>query len=133
MNNKNLGLSVGTILLVVAIVIALLLPKPKALEFFTILLASIAAAYAGFTFADRSRTQDLIIEMANISMYLVLVLLSLWVTPYFLVAGYFWHGVWDAIHHEKIKLVHTRVPDWYIYGCMFFDFAIGAFILVWII
>jgi hypothetical protein len=133
MNNKNLGLSIGLILMVVAIVIALLLPKPKALEFFTILLASIAAVYAGFTFADGSRARDIIIEMANIGMYLVLVLLSIWETPYFLVAGYFWHGVWDAIHHEKIKLVHTRVPEWYIYGCIFFDFAIGAFILVWAI
>lgn len=133
MNNRNLGLTIGTILLIVAIIISSLLPKPKGLEFLTILLASIAGAYAGYTFTKIGKAKDLIIEMANISMYLIIIPLSMWITPYFLVVGYVWHGIWDLIHYGKFKIVNTDVPEWYIYGCMLFDIAIGIFILIWLI
>lgn len=89
--------------------------------------------YLGFTFSNVGRKQDIIIEMANITMYIVLVLLSIGITPYFLIAGYFWHGVWDIIHHKKVNLIQTKVPEWYIYGCILYDWVIGIFILVWMI
>ncbi len=118
MKEKNLGLTIGIILAAVTIAITLVLPKAIALQFLMVLLMGIAAVYIGFTFSNAGRKQDIIIEMANIAMYIVLVLLSLSITPYLLVAGYFWHGLWDAIHHKKINLVQTKVPEWYIYGCI---------------
>ncbi len=133
MKEKTHGSTIGVILAIVTITIALVLPKANALQFFTALLMGIAAVYIGFTFSNVGRKQDTIIEMANITMYIVLVLLSLWITPYLLVAGYFWHGLWDAIHHKKINLVQTKVPEWYIYGCILYDWVVGIFILAWLI
>lgn len=133
MKEKSLGLAVGVILAAVTITITLVLPKANALQFLTVLLMGIAAVYIGFTFSNAGRKQDIVIEMTNIAMYIVLVLLSLWITPYLLVAGYFWHGIWDAIHHKKINLVQTKVPEWYIYGCILYDWVIGFVILAWLI
>ena len=133
MKEKTLGLTIGAILAAVTIAITLVLPKANALQFFTALLMGIAAVYIGFTFSNAGRKQDIIIEIANITLYIVLVLLSLVITPYFLVAGYFWHGVWDIIHHKKVNLVQTKVPEWYIYCCILYDWVIGIFILVWMI
>jgi hypothetical protein len=132
MKEKYIGLLVGVILLAVAIGFAFLLPEQNVLDFFTILLANIAAVYAGFTFSNPGSKKDVFIEMANIAMYFALLLLSMMITPYFLIAGYFWHGVWDAIHHEKLRLVKTKVPEWYIYGCIFFDWAVGLFLIWWV-
>ncbi len=92
----------------------------------------IAAVYLGFTFSNTGRKQDIVIEIGNVAMYIILVLLNFSITPYFLVAGYFWHGLWDAIHHKKINLVQTKVPEWYIYGCVLYDWVIGFFILAWL-
>ncbi|HEY9207288.1 MAG TPA: DUF6010 family protein [Candidatus Methanoperedens sp.] len=132
MKEKSIGLAIGVILAAVTITIALMLPKAIALQFFMVLLMGIAAVYIGFTFSNAGRKQDIIIEMANIAMYIILVLLSLSVTPYLLVAGYFWHGLWDAIHHKKINLIQIKVPEWYIYGCVLYDWVIGFFILAWL-
>ncbi|VVB55969.1 Uncharacterised protein [uncultured archaeon] len=133
MREKYLGFTIGIILVAVTIAISLALPKANALQYLTVLLMGIATVYLGFTFSNTGRKQDIIIEMANITMYIVLVLLSIGITPYFLVAGYFWHGVWDIIHHKKVNLVQTKVPEWYIYGCILYDWVIGIFILVWMI
>lgn len=132
MKERTLGLTIGVILAAVTIAITSVLPKAIALQFLMVLIMGIAAVYIGFTFSNAGRNQDIIIEMANIAMYIVLVLLSLSITPYFLVAGYFWHGLWDAIHHKRINLVQTKVPEWYIYGCILYDWVVGIFILAWL-
>ncbi len=129
MKEKFLGLTIGVVLAAITIAITLMLPKAVGLQFLMVLLMGIAAVYIGFTFSKTGRKQDILFEMANIAMYIILVLLSLSITPYILVAGYFWHGLWDAIHHKKINLVQTKVPEWYIYGCILYDWAIGFFIL----
>lgn len=132
MKEKYLGLVVGIVLVAITIAITLMLPKAVGLQFLMLLLMGIAAVYMGFTFSNPGRKQDIVIEMTNVAMYIVLVLLSQSITPYLLVAGYFWHGLWDAIHHKKINLVRTKVPEWYIYGCVLYDWVIGFFILVWL-
>jgi len=133
MREKYLGIIIGIIFAAVTIAITLALPKANAMQYLTVLLMGIATVYLGFTFSNAGRKQDIIIEIANITLYIVLVLLSLVITPYFLVAGYFWHGVWDIIHHKKVNLVQTKVPEWYIYCCILYDWVIGIFILVWMI
>ncbi len=132
MKERTLGLTIGVILVAITIAITLMLPKTIALQYLTALLMGIAAVYIGFTFSNAGRKQDIVIEMANIAMYIGLVLLSIWITPYFLVAGFFWHGLWDAVHHKRINLVQTKVPEWYIYGCILYDWVIGFFILAWL-
>ncbi len=132
MKERTLGLIIGVILTAVTIAITLVLPKANALLFLTALLTGIAAVYIGFTFSNVGRKQDILIEIANIAMYIVLILVGLSITPYFLVAGYFWHGLWDAIHHKRINLVQTKVPEWYIYGCILYDWVVGIFILAWL-
>ena len=132
MKERTLGLTIGVILVAITIAITLMLPKAVGLQFLMVLLMGIAGVYLGFTFSNTGRKQDIVIEIGNVAMYVVLMLLSLSITPYFLVAGYFWHGLWDAIHHKKINLIQIKVPEWYIYGCVLYDWVIGFFILVWL-
>ena len=77
MREKYLGLIIGIIFVAVTIVISLALPKANALQYLTVLLMGIATVYLGFTFSNAGRKQDIIIEIANITLYIVLVLLSL--------------------------------------------------------
>jgi hypothetical protein len=131
-NEKNIGLMIGFVLALVTIGISLLFSKSRALDFFTIFLTGIVAAYAGFAFSG-GRKQDILIEIPHLVLYLVLIFFSIWGMPYLLVVGYFWHGIWDLIHHPKISIVKTNVPKWYIYGCALYDWVIAVFILVWLI
>lgn len=132
MKEKYIGLLAGIIPAAIVIGFTFLLPEQIVLDFFRILLACIAAVYIGFAFSNPESKKDVFIELANITLYLALLLLSIMVTPYFLITGYFWHGLWDAIHHEKLRLVKTRVPEWYIFFCMVFDWAIGLFLIWWV-
>ncbi len=78
---------IGVILATVTIAIAMLIPKSKALDFFAILLAFIAAVYVGFALLD-GRRREAWIEIVMVTVFFVLAILGLWVTPAFLVAGY---------------------------------------------
>lgn len=128
-NEKSMGLMIAFILIVATIGFSLFLSKPRALEFFAIFLTGIAAVYVGFAFSS-GRKQDILIEIPHFVLYLILALFSLRGMPYLLVAGYFWHGIWDLIHYPKISIVKTKVPNWYIYGCVLYDWVIAVFILI---
>ncbi|MDD5686629.1 MAG: hypothetical protein PHE88_02200 [Elusimicrobia bacterium] len=132
MKEKYIGLLVALITVPITVGIAFLLPKQNVLNFFTILLMGIAGAYFGFAFSGSTSKKDVFIEVSNVVMYIALLLLSIIVTPYFLIAGYFWHGIWDAIHHEKLRIVKTKVPEWYIVSCTFYDWAVGIFLIWWL-
>lgn len=132
MKEKHLGLVVGITLAAVTMAIAFLLPKQNVLDFFVILLAGIFGAYFGFAFSNPTSKKDRIIEIVNIISGLVILLFGAIVTPAFLIAGYLWHGLWDAIHHQKVGLVKINVPEWYVYGCLLYDWIIGVFLIWWL-
>ncbi|MFA6096069.1 MAG: DUF6010 family protein [Candidatus Paceibacterota bacterium] len=129
MSEKNRGLILGIILSLITIIIASFFSKPKEIEFFAVVLMGIAAVYFGYAFLSGG-AKEIIIEVTNITLFFILILAGLWINPLVLVIGYFWHGIWDAIHRRESQIVKTKVPEWYIYFCMIYDWIIGAFILI---
>ncbi len=124
------GLVIAIVLIPVTIALALLFPKPKAPEFYALVLFAIAAVYLGFAISD-GRGLEAFIEIANLTFFLALAILGILVSPYFLIAGFFAHGIWDAVHHRRVGLVKTKVPEWYVYSCVFYDWIVGGILLWW--
>lgn len=123
------GLIIGFIWAVITIAFDALLPKQYGFDFLAILLACIAGVYLGFAIAD-GKMRGLLVQGVNIFFIIALILVSLLIHPYFLAAGYFAHGIWDMVHHSRVGLVRTKVPELYIHACMLYDWIIGAFILL---
>jgi len=122
------GLIIGIVAAIATVTIASLLPKPMALELLSIVLGGIAFVYFGFVLMD-GRKREMLIEFGNIGLTIALALLGLWVAPYWLAAGYFAHGLWDALHHPRG--VQTNIPRWYIPFCLSYDWMVGVFIILW--
>ena len=126
--NAAKALTAGLIGAIVTVVVASLLPKPKALELLSAVLVGIAAVYLGFVLLD-GRRREMLIEFGNIGLTIALALLGLWVAPAWLAAGYFAHGLWDAVHHPRG--VQTKIPHWYVPFCLIYDWIVGGFVLLW--
>ena len=118
----------GIVLSVVTIGIATLFPKSKTLDVFAILLAFIVAIYLGFALLDGHR-REILVEIVISVFFFVLAILGLWVAPFFLVIGYFAHGIWDVLHHQKA--IQTKMVSWWPFFCLFYDWTVGGFIFFW--
>lgn len=129
MSDRVKGSIAGTILALATVAIASFLPKPEEIEIFAVLLAGIAAVYLGFAFSNGGG-KEIVIELINIMFYLLFIFAGLWIDPLFLIAGYFWHGIWDVLHSKESQIVKTKVPECYIYFCMAYDWIIGIFIFM---
>lgn len=125
-----IGLSAAAAPLFATLLLAALLPRPVALEFLAMVLFGITTVYFGFAVSD-GRWGEGIVQVCAGIVFFALTFLGLWLAPLFLALGYFGHGVWDAVHHPKIRLVKTTVPEWYLYFCMFYDWIVGGFVLLW--
>ncbi|MEO0562609.1 MAG: hypothetical protein AAF125_10865, partial [Chloroflexota bacterium] len=91
----------GTNAVVVALFLAALvmftlvqLPADRRLDVHALQLLVIASIYLGFAVND-GRTTPVTIEVIGFFVFLPLVLLGLWVSPYFIIVGYIGHGIWD--------------------------------------
>lgn len=112
------------------IVFHLSLPEARAYELTTVTMSIIAAIYIGFALAD-GRITILIQEITAAVFFILLALLGLWLNPYFWVAAYFLHGVWDWLHHENG--IRTKVPDYYPPVCVVVDWILAVFLCVWLL
>jgi hypothetical protein len=111
----------------VALILPMLLSDRDAFAFFAVFLGMIAGVYLGFALSD-GRLSIFSAEYVGLVIYGAAAVLSLSLNePWFLVAGYVGHGLWDAIHPHAVD---TRMPWWYVPMCIGFDFAFGIYILV---
>jgi len=115
-------------LLIPTLAAAVLLPKQTALELLALFLTFIGGIYGGFALLDK-RTREFVIESLGLLVTFALAAAGLWVSPVYLAAGYFFHGVWDALHHPKG--IQTVIPRGYAPFCLIFDMPVGVFILFW--
>ena len=118
----------GGVLAAITILVITLFPTDKAIDLLAILLAIISAVYIGFALAD-GRQKELWIELTAAAVTIILALAGLWITPYFLVIGYIFHGAWVIGHHPR--LIQTRIVEWYPSACVVYDWMIAAFIVFW--
>lgn len=108
----------------------LLVSQEKQNDLWGILLVVIASDYIGFGIMD-GRMKQKLIEIAICTGFVVLSVLGLWYSAWFLVIGYVGHGIWDYIHDHR--LVVTKIKRWYPPFCMIYDWLIGAWLLYTVI
>lgn len=118
----------GIVMALLTILFLSLFPRQKTLELLVILLSIIASIYIGFALSD-GRRREILIEISAMFFFWAMAVFGLWISPYFLIAGYVIHGFWDIIHNPKI--IQTEVVEWYKVLCMAYDWVMAVFILVW--
>ena len=118
----------GLVLAAVTIVVALMLPASTALLSLALLLVLIAGVYIGFAVIDGRWFVLLAESVAALAFLFLAVYVFGSAHPVGLLAGgYFLHGAWDLAHHPG-PMVGERA--WYAVGCVVYDWAVGAFILL---
>jgi hypothetical protein len=121
---------VGAVLAALSGALIFLLPHDMAREFLAIVMTLIGAAYFGFAFSQRDR-RAAVIEVVVASAFVMIALLGLWVSVWFIVGGLFLHGVWDLMHHRHGGL--AAIPAWYIPFCVWYDWLAAAIVAVWML
>lgn len=123
-------IAIGVILGLTSILLSLLFSLEQQSEIWGFLMIIIASIYIGFGISD-GRIKEMITEIIAGSIFIILAILGIWESTYFLVIAYIGHGFWDIIH--KPKLVDTNVQKWYPKFCMFYDWVIGLWLIYLII
>lgn len=118
----------GIVLALLTISFLLMLPERNILDMLVILLTAIASIYLGFALSE-GRKKEIIIEISAMFVFIAIAILGLWISPYFLIAGYLMHGLWDIVHNPG--MIRTEVVEWYKVLCMSYDLVMAIFIFVW--
>ncbi len=107
------------------------LPPASSLAFAAIVLGAIAGIYFGFAVVRGSNLQQQI-EFGVTFLFMIAALLGVAVSPWFLPAAYFAHGVWDFAHHHEAHLPLVSIPRWYVPWCVAIDGIVGiGLIALW--
>ena len=121
-----MGLGLGAI----SIALSLLFGVEKQREIWGFLLIVIGAIYIGFAISD-GRMKEMIIEISIASVFIAIAIMGIWYSIYFLIGGYFLHGLWDLVHSPKG--VKTDVQKWYPPFCLIYDSVIGLWLLKFVL
>lgn len=105
-------------------------PEVQRIQIIGYQLFVIAAVYLGFAIND-GRTSVLLIETLQLAFFFVVGVLGLWISPWFLVAGYIMHGVWDILHNQGG--LDTRLAEWYPFACMVYDWLFALVLILWLL
>lgn len=90
-----------------------------------LILSAIGFLYVGFTWTD---LPSLIINCLQAIFFLFFAYYGIKKSLYFLIAGYFLHGIWDVLYgvFSNLKLI----PPHYDLFCLSIDFTIGVYLLL---
>lgn len=113
----------GLALATLTTAVALLLPPDWALELFASLLAVIGAIYVGFAIAQQ---KHIVAQFAVALVFMLFGLFGVWLSGWWLIAGYILHGVWDWLHHRHD--ISIRLTDWYAPFCLVYDWGMAVVI-----
>jgi hypothetical protein len=99
-------------------------------ELAALILTLVYAIYVGFVLT-RGGIRELVIEIAFVTLGLLLTGLGLWRSPEWLAAGFALHGIWDLLHHRDHHLLGVRgVPVWYVPTCAAYHWIVAIGVLV---
>ncbi len=118
-------ITTGIALIAVTALIAVMLPSDWALQLFAGLLALIGAVYVGFAIAQE---KHIVGQFAIAIGFMTLGLLGLWLSVWWLFAGYILHGIWDWMHHRHD--ISVSLTNWYAPFCLIYDWGIAVVIAV---
>jgi len=127
MIQKNIKyLLIGLGLGICTITLHLLLNEKRGAELSSFLLVLIGSVYYGFALLGHNRNA-VVIEAVVATLFVLMAIFGLWISPWILIAGLFLHGLWDIAHHNKtFKLV--KIPEWYIPFCAIYDWTIALYL-----
>lgn len=110
--------------LLTILTIALLkrLDKPT---IYGLILSGIGFLYVGYTWTD---LYALIINSVQAIIFMLLAYFGIKKNIYFLIAGYFAHGIWDMLY--SLFLNSNLIPPHYDLFCLSIDFTMGVYLLV---
>ena len=120
MNAVIIGISSGIV--TVFIISLLKFDKPIC---YALILSGIGFLYVGFTWTD---IQSLVINCIQAIAFLLLAYLGLNKNTYFLIAGYFLHGLWDIVY--DLLFTPGLIPPHYDLFCLSIDFTMGLYLLL---
>lgn len=90
-----------------------------------LILAAIGFLYVGYTWSDISA---LIMNLLQALFFLMLAYFGVKKNSYYLIAGYFLHGLWDFMYgHVGDPGLIPPDYDWF---CSTYDFIIGFYLLI---
>lgn len=89
-----------------------------------LILAAIGFLYVGYTWSDIS---ELIMNLLQALFFLVVAYFGIKKNSFFLIAGYFMHGLWDLIYPFIGNA--DLIPPHYDFFCLTYDFVIGFYLL----
>jgi hypothetical protein len=121
MNATLIGITSG---LVTILIVALLKRFDKNI-IYGLILAGIGFLYVGFTWSDIT---FLTINIVQAIFFLVLAYFGIKRSLYFLISGYFLHGLWDLIYSQIAS--SSLIPPHYDLFCLTYDFIIGFYLLI---
>lgn len=92
---------------------------------YALILAGIAFLYVGYTWTN---FEIAVISFLQTLFFLLFAYLGIRKSGYYLVAGYFLHGVWDGVY----PLLGSRdlLPPDYDYFCLTYDFIVAIYLSV---
>lgn len=114
-----IGISSG---LLIILSIALVKSLDKSIMY-SLILTGIAFLYVGFTWTD---IPSLIITALQAIFFVMLAFYGIKKNLYFLVAGYFLHGLWDLAYSYFQST--DLIPPHYDLFCLSIDFTIGFYL-----
>jgi hypothetical protein len=121
MNATLIGISAGVFTL---LIFAFFKRLDKDL-IYGLILAAIGFLYVGYTWSDISA---LIMNLLQALFFLMLAYFGVKKNSYYLIAGYFLHGLWDFMYgHVGDPGLIPPDYDWF---CSTYDFIIGFYLLI---
>jgi hypothetical protein len=121
MNAAIIGLSSS----VITIFLFVLLKRFDKKIIYGLVLAAIGFLYVGYTWTD---VTAVIMNIVQAIFFLMLAYFGIMRNLYFLIAGYFMHGVWDIIYSQLANA--SLLPPHYDLFCSTYDFVVGVYLLI---
>lgn len=127
------GQAVAVALLVVTVPALALAPIAARRQILVITLVVTAGIYLLWSVGEESWRRKGI-EVGYFALNMGIVVLGLAFSPLWLAAGLIVHGFWDLVHLVQFGGVGTRrVPLWYIFACVTYDWLFGTTIVLLIL
>ena len=107
----------------------MVIPTGLVLPLVAIFMGVAGGVYVGFALKD-PEAKEAPIQWAGAIVFAVAAALGLWASPWWLVAGWAAHAVWDALHH--VRTLKTQTSSGYPGLCAAYDLVLAAFLAYWI-
>ena len=120
MNAAIIGIALGIVSIL--IIIALKLNKPV---MYALVLAGIGFLYVGYTWTDIPTLATTILQALA---FTFLAYFGVKKNFYFLIAGYFLHGLWDIFYGFVFS--SALIPPHYDWFCLSIDFTMGLYLFI---